>query len=158
MDNSKYYNESLAYDFNMFLPAEKREVTPKDNVIKMPQNGKRRKAKSRAKAHSFPVSAFAVMVSVFMLAALCGNILLRLQINEVDNQINEVKGLINELDAEKTAYEVELERRISYSNIELEAAQLGMQKMDKSQVHYIRVNDKDTAVTSKGETVYSGNN
>ncbi|MEE1160715.1 MAG: hypothetical protein U0K70_01505, partial [Acutalibacteraceae bacterium] len=60
---------------------------------------------------------------------------------------------INELDSVKTSLEVEMQRRISYSNLELEATQLGMRKMEKENVKYIRVNDKDKAVTANGETV-----
>lgn len=155
MDNLKYYNDSLAYDFEMFMPAEKRVRQNENNVITMPKVAKRRKAASRAANRTVSVSAFAVMACVFILAALCGNIFFRLRINEIDNKINDVKSQINVLDGEKTGLEVELERRISYSNIEVEAAQLGMQRMDKDQVKYIRVNDKNTAVTAKGEAVSS---
>ena len=51
--------------------------------------------------------------------------------------------------------DMEMEKRISYSNIEIEATEMGMQKKDKSQVKYIRVNEEDTAVTKNGETVVS---
>jgi len=88
-----------------------------------------------------------------MLMALCGNLFLRLQINEVNSKINDVKTQINELDSEKTSLEVELERKISYSNIELEATELGMKKMSKDQVTYIRVNNKNAAKTSDGKIV-----
>ncbi|MBR4073512.1 MAG: hypothetical protein IKK24_06170, partial [Clostridia bacterium] len=97
--------------------------------------------------------AFSVMAAAFMLMALCGNLFLRLQINEVNSKINDMKTQINELDSEKTSLEVELERKISYSNIEFEATQLGMKKMSKDQVTYIRVNDKNAAKTYDGEFV-----
>lgn len=153
MDNLKYYNDSLAYDFEMFMPRSAEPVR-KDNIVKLPQTRVRTRAKKRA-VKRVSASAFAVMASVFVLAAMCGNIFLRLQINEVNSKINDVKAEINALESQKTALEVELERVISYSNIELEAAEIGMQKMDKSQVKYIRVNDKDTAVTKDGKTVES---
>lgn len=152
MDNLKYYNDSLAYDFEMFMPRTKENN--KDNIVKLPQN----KARKKAAVKTVSVSAFAVMATVFMVAAMCGNIVLRLQINEVNSKINEVKSEINVLESEKTSLEVEFERIISYSNIELEAAEIGMQKMDKEQVKYIRVNDKNTAVTKDGESVKSQDN
>lgn len=152
MDNLKYYNDSLAYDFEMFMPHTKENN--KDNIVKLPQN----KARKKAAVKTVSVSAFAVMATVFMVAAMCGNIVLRLQINEVNSKINEVKSEINVLESEKTSLEVEFERIISYSNIELEAAEIGMQKMDKEQVKYIRVNDKNTAVTKDGESVKSQGN
>ena len=151
MDNLKYYNDSLAYDFEMFMP-HSAEPVRRDNIVKLPQN--RTRAKKRA-VKRVSASAFAVMASVFVLAAMCGNIFLRLQINEVNSKITDVKAEINTLESQKTALEVELERVISYSNIELEAAEIGMQKMDKNQVKYIRVNDKNTAVTKDGKIVES---
>ena len=153
MDNLKYYNDSLAYDFEMFMPRSAEPVR-KDNIVKIPESKRQQRAKRRA-VKRVSASAFAVMTAVFMLAAMCGNIFMRLQINEVNSKIHDVKTEINELTSEKTRLEVELERVISYSNIELEAAEIGMQKMDKNQVKYIRVNDKNTAVTKDGELVVS---
>ncbi len=156
VDNLKYYNDSLAYDFEMFMPRSAEPVR-KDNIVKLPETKHQKRAKRRA-VKRVSASAFAVMTAVFMLAAMCGNIFLRLQINEVNSKINTVKSEINELTSEKTRLEVELERVISYSNIELEAAEIGMQKMDKNQVKYIRVNDKNTAVTKDGDLVASSDN
>ena len=157
MDNLKYYNDSLAYDFEMFMPRPV-EKSNKNNIVKLPQNSKNHRTRKKAAVKTVSASAFAVMATVFMVAAMCGNILLRLQINEVNSQINDVKSQINVLESERTSLEVELERVISYSNIELEATEIGMQKMDKNQVKYIRVNDKNTAVTKDGELVTSTNN
>lgn len=152
MDNVKYYNDSLAYDFEMFMPREKRAQRP-DNIVKLPS------AKVRTKAKAVPrrltVSAFAVMASFILLAGLCGNIFLRLKINEVNSKINDMKKEVDVLNSYKTSLEVGLERKISYYNIELEATQLGMTKMSKDKVNYIRVNDKNTAITNDGETVSS---
>lgn len=156
VDNLKYYNDSLAYDFEMFMPRSA-EPARKDNIVRLPETRHQKRARKRA-IKRVSASAFAVMTAVFMLAAMCGNIFLRLQINEVNSKINTVKSEINELASEKTRLEVELERVISYSNIELEAAEIGMQKMDKNQVKYIRVNDKNTAVTKDGDLVASSDN
>ena len=94
-----------------------------------------------------------ILCAVFIWAGLCGNIALRLEINEVNSEINEIKSAIAELDSEKTSLEVEMQRRISYANLELEAMQLGMQKPEKENVTYIRVNDENAAITSDGEFV-----
>lgn len=156
MDNLKYYNDSLAYDFEMFAPRPSEKSNPnKDNIVKLPQSSPRQRARKKAAVRTVSVSAFAVMATVFIVAAMCGNIFLRLRINEVNSQINEVKNEINVLESEKTSLQVEFERIISYSNIELEAAEIGMQKMDKNQVKYIRVNNKNSAVTKDGETISS---
>ncbi|MBP3705737.1 MAG: hypothetical protein J6J13_00595 [Clostridia bacterium] len=151
MDNLKYYNDSLAYDFEMFMPKPKVRREENENIIRLPKAKQKQEAKPAARTLS--VSAFAVMISVIILAALCGNIFLKLQINEVNSKINNMKSQINAVDSEKTSLEMELEKRISYSNIELEATEMGMQKKDKSQVKYIRVNDSDTAVDKDGNTI-----
>lgn len=151
MNNLKYYNDSLAYDFDMFMPSKAKQNKKDDNIIKLATPKPKKRTRKAVRAVS--VSAFTIMVAVFMLSALCGNLFLRLQINEINSEINDMKAQIGELDSEKTALEMEFERRISYSNIELEATELGMKKMSKDQVKYIRVNDKNAAITSDGKLV-----
>lgn len=152
MNNLKYYNDSLAYDFEMFAPKPVEKKNNRDNIVVMPSSSAAsKKRKKAARKLSSPMAA--VMCAVFVLAGFCGNIALRLQINEVDSKINDVKAAIAELDSEKTELEVQLQQRIAYGNLELEAAQLGMCKPEKDDVVYIRVNDEDAAKTSKGFVV-----
>ena len=146
MNNLKYYNDSLAYDFEMFMP--KHEETQKNNIVTMPASITKKRRKIATKTLSIP--AFIIMCTAFVLAGFCGNIFLRLQINEVNSEINNVKSSIAELQSVKTELEVEMQRRISYSNLELEALQLGMQKPDKEDITYIRVNDVNAAETADG--------
>lgn len=148
MDNLKYYNDSLAYDFNRFMPKEKK-AEQIDNIIKMPVK------KQRPKAKALSASAVSVLLAAFMVAAVCGNIFLRVCITETSSQINDVNHEIKELDAEITRLNVEFENIISYTNLEQAAQDIGMKKMDKSQVVYMRVNKNDAAVISSGEKVYS---
>ncbi len=158
VDNVKYYNDSLAYDFKMFMPRTAVRPEENDNIVKIPQAAAKTKARRQTAARKLSAPVYAVMICVFMLAALCGNIFLRLSINETNSKINDIKEEIAVLDSERTSLEVEFERYISYSNIELEAAKIGMQKMDKKQVKYIRVNDKNSATTTHGKVVSSENN
>lgn len=156
MNNMKYYNDSLAYDFERFMPrtAEKKN----DNIIKMPVNKTHKQQVQRKAVKAVSVSAFAILTALFMLAALCGNICLRLEINEMNDRINDMKSEISTLDSVQTELEVEFDRRISYENIELAATELGMTKRTKDQVKYIQVNDTDAAVTESGELVKSASN
>ena len=151
MNNLKYYNDSLAYDFDMFMPKTAEKVNRRDNIVVMPNVNSQKRRKAAAKSLSVPVAL--IMCAVFVLAGLCGNIALRLKINEVNSEINDIKTAIAELDSEKTSLEVEMQRRISYANLELEATQLGMQKPEKGNVKYIRVNNENAAITSGGEFV-----
>ncbi len=153
MNNMKYYNESLAYDFEMFAPKTAERRATKDNIVVMPKTVNKYRRKAATKAVSAP--ALLVMAVFIVLAGLCGNIALRLKINEVNSEINQVKAAIAEVDSEKTELEVQMQRRISYANLELEAVQLGMKKPEKENVVYIRVNDKDAAKTADGKLMVS---
>ena len=126
MNNIKYYNDSLAYDFEMFMPKTAETEKRRDNIVAMPKTAERTKNRRRAAAKSLSSPA------AFILAA---------------------RAAITELESEKTSLEVEMQRRISFANLELEATQLGMRKMEKSNVKYIRVNDKDKAVRADGSEV-----
>ena len=153
MNNLKYYNDSLAYDFEMFAPKTAERSKSRDNIVVMPDRASKKRTRSATKAVSAP--AMLIMTAVLVLAGLCGNIALRLQINEVNSQINSVRAQIAEVDSEKPELEMEMQRRISYSNLELEAVQLGMKKPEKENVVYIRVNDKNAAQTADGTFVVS---
>lgn len=153
MDNLKYYNESLAYDFEMFMPKTNAAPKKKDNIVVMPKTAAKAKKRRAAATKTLSAPVSLLMCAVFVLAGLCGNIALRLQINEVNDEINNVKAAIAELDSEKVCLEVEMQRRISYSNLELQAVELGMKKPDKENVTYIRVNDKNAATTDDGSFV-----
>ncbi len=149
MDNLKYYNDSLAYDFEMFMPKEKKQQN-RDNIVVMPKPQHKAKQRRSAAKRLSPTFA-AIMCVVFIMAGLCGNIALRIKINEVNNEINDVKAAVAELDSEKTALEVEFQRRISYVNLEQEALALGMKKPSKDDVTYIRVNDANVAKNAQGD-------
>ncbi len=155
MDNIKYYNDSLAYDFGMFAPKTVSSPRKQDNIVVMPAVRKNHKNRKKAATRAVSAPALLIMTAVIVLAGLCGNIVLRLQINEVNSKINDVKAAIAELDSEKTVLEVEMQRRISYANLEVEATKLGMQKPEKDNVVYIRVNDKDACKTADGKLMVS---
>ena len=144
MDNSRYYNDSLAYDFDMFLPKQK---PVKAKIVKMPQ----KKSASSVRASSVVAHRIKVIAVIgFVLAIVCANIFLRARITEVNAEMAAVQTEITELESEYTRLNVEFENRISYQNIEQVARNLGMKKMDKSQVVYIKTNPTNAAVTSDG--------
>ncbi len=149
VNNFKYYNDSLAYDFDLFMPREK-----KQNIIKL-NNAPVSSVKKKAAKRAVSVSVASVLICAFFLAAVCGNIFLRICINETDSQINDMNAQISELDAEYTRLYVDMEKIISYNNLEAAATELGMKKMDKDQVVYIQVNEKNAAITANGEKVVS---
>ncbi|MBQ7725964.1 MAG: hypothetical protein IJT66_02350 [Clostridia bacterium] len=151
MNNIKYYNDSLAYDFEMFAPKPAKTPGRQDNIVTLPARQAQNRRRTRTATKAMSPSVLAIMAAVFVLAGLCGNIALRLEINEVNSQISKMRSSINELQSEKTGLEVEAQRRIAYANLELEAMELGMKKLEKDSVTYIRVNQQDTAKTADGK-------
>ncbi len=147
MNNAKYYNDSLAYDFDLFMPKVENEV--RADIVKMP---KRKINKSRRKAAGKQVSRVAsiVMVGALLVAMICAGIALRVEISEVNSQILDAKTELASLSGEETRVNMEFEHMMSYKNIEEAAQALGMKKMDKSQIVYIRVNDTNKAVDANG--------
>ena len=109
MNNLKYYDNTLAYDYNLFMPREKQAV--EDNIIKMPAKAKKRQPKVLS------ASAVSVLIAAFMVLAVCGSIFLRVSITETSSKINDIKEEINVLDAEITRLNVEFENIISYTNL-----------------------------------------
>ena len=67
------------------------------------------------------------------------------------SEINELNEEIVELESESTRLSVEMERKISVTNLEEAAEALGMQKCEKSQVTYIQTNNTDTAENENGQ-------
>ncbi len=153
MNNLKYYNDSLAYDFDMFMPVPSKKPQPKDNIVVMPKAAKNARSRKKAAVKSLSSPAMFLLCALVVLGGFCGNISMRLKINEVNEEINTIKSSIAELDSEMTALEVEMQRRISFSNLELEAVELGMKKPSKENVNYIVVNEQNAAKTQEGVIV-----
>jgi len=154
MNNMKYFRGSIAYDYDMFLPSEKSQ----SNVVDMPRKAqvsakRKERAAAAAGAKRLGHKLASGLICAFIIGALCLNIYLRVEINEVSTSISNLKGEIEELQSEETRLMVELDRKTSYDNLELAAKEMGMQKPQKDQVIYIRTNDTNTAVLANGELV-----
>ncbi len=146
---SKYYVESFAYDYDMFMPHEKKQ----DNVVEL----NRKKATSTsAKAVARP-SAGSVLIKVLaficVLALVSGSILLRAQITEVTKSINEVQIQYDRALSENISLEMQLESSISYKNLEESARALGMQKAEPHQINYIYSVETDKLEVANGDTL-----
>lgn len=145
MDNLKYYNDSFAYDYDIFAP---KAQPKKADILEYPKE-KGKKAKKTAAVKTGYASK--AIVAVMILAAVCGSLYLRAEISSLKAQINSVNKEIVELESEVTRLSVEVERKISLTNLEQAAKELGMQKCEKTQVTYIKTNEFDTAVNADGK-------
>lgn len=144
LDNLKYYNDSFAYDYDIFAP---KAQPKKADILEYPNE---KKAKARKSASSKSGYLAKSIVAVMILAAVCGSLYLRAEISSIKSQINGVNKEITELRSEVTRLNVEVERKISLTNLELAAKELGMQKCEKNQVTYIKTNEFDTAANADG--------
>jgi len=156
MNNLKYYEDSLAYDFSLFAPAEKVANTKRGKIIDIPREQKKRAMRRRAAASSVSGKVTAVLVTVFILAMLGGNIFLRSQITETEHNIAKVNKQISLADSKLAAATFAMEQKINYTNLENAAKDLGMKKMDKTQIVYIRTNQEDKAVV--GDKILTAEN
>jgi len=147
LDNLKYYDTSLAYNFELFMPAEKKKA----EVLPMPTNKNHTKRRAKTKAKARPKTKLGlVAITALFLIMLCCNLVLRAQITATESKINDINKQIATMESEATRISVALEKKLSYSNLEQEAYSLGMRKMDKSQVVYIKTNEQNKAITKGG--------
>ena len=145
MDNSKYYNDCLAYDFEMFAERPKKKTAP-DNIIKI-------SPKTRPKTKTSSGVIFKACVIASILFFCFANIQLRIMTNEINSEINKKKAEIRELEAEKNELEMQLENMISLETLEIKASEMGMRKMNKDQIKYIRTVTEDKATRGEGKQV-----
>ncbi len=147
MNNAKYYNDSLAYDFELFMPKAKPE--PRAEIVKMPRK-KSGKASRKYARYQVSKTLTIVLIGALLVSMVCAGIALRVEISEVNSQIVDAKEELAALSGEETRIDMEFEKMISYKNIEETAQALGMKKMDKSQIVYIRVNNTNKAIDANG--------
>lgn len=134
------YKESVAYDFELFAPK-------KNKVIELPETKQKAKTAARPKARLSAKSAFSVVaVSALILFMIFFQLYGELQTSEITDQITTVKGEIETLKSEEVRLNMEIETKVSYQNIEKLAAEMGMQKKNKSQINYVSLCDEDVAV------------
>ena len=144
---ANYYVDSFAYDYDMFMPAKKA-----DNVIEI--DSKRKTNKARSKTSSRPKAATrrfsaTTLLLVMIFGLIAGKIYLRVQVNEVANQIDKYDTKLERALSENTALEMEIENYVSLKNLEASATELGMKKAENYQINYIDILDGDKTEIAK---------
>ena len=115
------------------------------------------KAARRAAKKKTSKTASIILLGVLFVSMICAGIALRVEISEVNSEILSEKTQLAALSGEETRIDMEMEELLSYKNIEQAAAELGMKKLDKSQIIYIRVNDTNKAVDLNGNVLTAEN-
>lgn len=143
IDNAPYYNDSLAYDFEMFMPREKKEKSTTEQIIK-------NKPKLQPK-HKIDTVVICLGFLCFVLMIL--SLFVRVEISETCHQIQQLEKEVAALESEHTRLMCEYASITSYANLEEEATKLGMRKMTKDQVVYIRIHTEDKVILKNGDQI-----
>ena len=151
MNNLKYYEDGLAYDFSMFAPAEKTSPAKKGKIIDIPEEQKKRSLRRRRAASNLSGKVSAILATVFIIGMLSGNVFLRSQITETEQKITSMDSQINLAESKLASVNFQMEQKLSYNNLEQAASELGMRKLSKSQIVYIKTNQDNKAVLGEGQ-------
>lgn len=143
INNAPYYNDSLAYDFSMFMPRE-----PKTNNVIEYQPKKKAKAKVK-----YRVDPLVVLFTVAIFAAIMTSLYLRVSICESEHVTKNIEKEVTSLQSEKTRLEYEYQSATSFANLEQLATELGMRKATKEQIVYIFPYQENKAVLEDGSVV-----
>lgn len=122
-------NSNLAYQ----LPKREEEVRQQPRIVRVP------KAKPAAK----PASPFKVLLFLTVILGMTSAVMFsRAQVTEINDQINAANKQLETLKSENVRLSTELEGRISLKNVaEYATTELGLEKLDPSQIEYIALTE-----------------
>ncbi|MBR6547912.1 MAG: hypothetical protein IKT68_00055 [Clostridia bacterium] len=133
------YRDSTAYDFERFAPKKK-------EVVEL--SVERRATKSATSSRGWLVTAVGVIVVLLLVAAQLNCLL---QTSETSDEITQIKKNIEVLKSENTRMQVELEGKVSFTNMETAAKEMGMKKITVAQTEYINLCDQDASEVTDQE-------
>ena len=154
------YNRSEAYDLSLYdMPVSRSSAAPKIEERPVERPAQPRRAKSAAQARKESVESakrtlklFAVSLTLIVLfgAVLISNISLIL----LENEASRIETQISDAVSENTRLVVELNSKVSLEKVEAYAVSvLGMNKLERYQVHYFDNGSDDKVVIAGGEAV-----
>lgn len=140
------YRDNTAYDFEMFAPKKK--------VVELPdREGKRKSSASRKTQAASSSKGSVIMVGAVVVALMLVFAQLHCQLknSEVVDQIYQTEVAIETLQSENTRLQVELDGKVSFSNMEATAQSMGMQKTTVAQTEYVNLCVEDTVEVTQQE-------
>ncbi|MDR1253959.1 MAG: cell division protein FtsL [Oscillospiraceae bacterium] len=139
--------KNLAYDLSLF-EAKPKGQKYRDNIVSLTKNEeKKQKAKLRPATLILGVCSLAVSVSILGIT-----VYNQVQLSELTNKIYVAKKSLNESRNEYSQLKIELESQFSRENIEKYSIEnLGMRKVDNTQIEYISLSKTDKAEIENSE-------
>ena len=141
------YRDNTAYDFEMF--------SPKKKVVELPVSASSKKRTSSAKktvaqpAKRSSVLAIGAVAIAFLL--IIAQLHCQLKNSEVVDQIYQTEKAIETLQSENTRLQVEMDGKVSFSNMENTAKSMGMQKITVAQMEYVNLCTEDAVEVTNGQ-------
>lgn len=131
--------DSVAYKRyeQRFMPSEKQIERPE--IVKTPRNRKKRK-----------LSPCYVVCGLVLVAAAIYMLFCQMQLTQLTAQVSEQTELLDELTAENVSLSSKKTYSMDMKEIETYATeQLGMVKMDNSQIEYVEMTNPDSVTVAK---------
>lgn len=139
------YRDSTAYDFDLFAPKKVVEIPDSPTAKKRKQSASRKKKGTQTgrKVLSGRLTTVAAVAAVVVL--IIAQLHCQLQNSEVVDQIYQTEKQIEVLQSENTRLQVELEGKVSFTNMEAIAKSKGMQKATVAQTKYVNLHTEDAS-------------
>ncbi len=131
------YRTNTAYDFDLFTD-KKREV------VELPVQKKKAKNKK-----ALAIKPSVVLCAAAVLLLIIAQLHCQLQVSETVDKISRTEKNIEILQSENTRLQTELNGKISFTNMEQSAKEMGMQKITAAQTEYINLCDEDVSEVVK---------
>ncbi len=154
------YNRSEAYDLSVYdLPDIRSSAAPRIDDIPESVPAKTRKSKSVEQARRESVASALRAVKVFFVSAtllvLFGAVLFsKVSLILLEDESSKMQSKINEAKSENTRLVMQLSSNASIEKVDAYAVSvLGMNKLERHQIHYFEDRDADKVVIAGGESV-----
>ena len=128
------------------------EERRKARIIDLPDQTRAREARQQQNTALGRVCSF--LVTGMILFMLCATLYTRSEIARLNDQISESKHRYEALRNDEVRLNMELESRISYTNIEQAAKEMGMKKKDYRQVIYLQLEENDRFIVHETPETY----
>jgi cell division protein FtsL len=130
-------NMNLAYEYENYSMLDEREEEYAARIKK-----KRSANKRRRYAANIRIVAAAIVVMLLFCAMIIGKV----QLSELYSENTQLESELTQLQSENVSLESELAQKTGLTKVEEYAEnQLGLQKLDKSQIEYVGVEEETTA-------------
>lgn len=153
MEKMAVDNRNYAYDLSLFEESPAYEPQKKNNVVKIPKRKLDENRRKKLNPFTLLSTSLIAIVSLFIISSVVYS---QVQLTELTEQINVATKELQEKQSIYTQLQMKIESESSLRLVENYARnELGMQKIEPTQVEYITLSSGDKAEI-KGDTSNNG--